>query len=240
MRHGRRRLRPRSSRIARSARPPTRLPYLRAGRDHCLCPRVRSSAIPSRRGCSQGLAVRRPGASGWHTAAIYIRGIVTRRMQRRRRGQGRAAAGLRAIARLPQSVLAKARIGRRHRNVPRPPGREDRPQIAPRPRPARHRCAGAQSARRNRVRHHLADTCGAPRAGQACSVLLAGRFQRSAAAMLPPSTVTIWPVVPAPLRAPRKPAPRRSRSPRASGDCRPCSRPRSRRAPWRAWPPSRR
>ncbi len=105
-------------------------------------------------------------ASGWHTAAVFIRGVVDARnvSQRGSARPRRAARHLRSLAGFPQSQVAEAGVRRRHGLVSHAPGREDRSQVAPRSRPARQRGAGPQPEGRDRIRRHLADPGRAPRA----------------------------------------------------------------------------
>ena len=145
-----------------------RQPHLQPGRHRRLRQPVRPAAVPSRRGGRQGLAVRRavrvgladgglPDPRHHHGAAAGQCGGA---------GAGRRAGDLRAVARLPQSALAEAGVRRRHHRVSHAPGRQGRPEVAPRARPAGERGARPQPARGCRVRHHHAD------AGRAAAALV--------------------------------------------------------------------
>ena len=58
-------------------------------------------------------------ASGWHTAAIWMRLMVEhqRREDEAMRGARRAGRGARAVARLPRSEMAQAGLCRRHHQL---------------------------------------------------------------------------------------------------------------------------
>ncbi len=120
-----------------------------------------STRRPPRPRCSAALC-----ASGWHTAAIFIRGVVTHAAAGQCRGAAPGASGCRSTVRRRASATCagRSRLRRRHHRVPRAADREDRPQVAPRPRPAGQRGAGPQPERRDRVRPHLADPGRAARA----------------------------------------------------------------------------
>ena len=109
-------------------------PYVRQGRDRRLCPRLRSPALPSRRGGGEGLAVRRPVCVGLaHGGHLHPRlgrlAPEDRCRQRRRRRQRRRFTVPRPG--FKRCALAEARLRRRHHRVPHPTPRRSTSSRAP-------------------------------------------------------------------------------------------------------------